>query len=141
MRVQFKVEGELPPKKDGAQSMWGKPPEARRLVRLRRAARQAIQGNGPLQRNISLSVKIYVGPVNDRSTGDLDNFITGICDGLMAAHPGSRLDARWSDPELSDIHPNKQLAIADDYQVMSIQAQKTIGESDRPWYGVILEGD
>lgn len=141
MRFQFKIKGDLPPKKDGAQSMWGKPLEARRLEKLRRAAQQAIQGNAPLQRNIRLSLEVHVGAVKDRSTGDLDNFVTGVCDGLMAAAPGAKLDIRWSSPELSDIHPSKPLAIVDDCQVVSIQAEKIVGDSDQPWYEIILEGE
>jgi hypothetical protein len=32
--IEFRVDGDLPPKKDGATSMWGKPTEVRRLRRL-----------------------------------------------------------------------------------------------------------
>ncbi len=89
---RFEVKG-LPPKKDSAQSMWGKPLEAKRLVEFRQAALKAIQDSAPLQSNIRLTLKIHVGPTNDRRTGDLDTFITGVCDGLMAAAPGGKLDS------------------------------------------------
>ena len=35
-RIQFRIENQLLPKKDGATSMWGQPPEAGRLITLRR---------------------------------------------------------------------------------------------------------
>ena len=137
---RFEVKG-LPPKKDGAQSMWGKPLEARRLVELRRATLKAIEGSSPLQSNIRLTLKIHVGPTNDRRTGDLDTFITGVCDGLMAAAPGGKLDSIWDDKKLQHVHPSKTIAIVDDSQVVSIQAEKVIGDTAQPWYEVILEGE
>ena len=140
MWFQFFVSG-LPPKKDGAQSMWGKPLEAKRLVELRQGALKAIQGYPPLQSNIKLTLKIHVGPVNDRSIGDLDTFVTGVCDGLMAAAPRGKLDPIWDDAKLKHIHPSKTIAIVDDSQVISIQAEKIIGDTEQPWYEVILEGE
>ncbi len=135
---RFKVKG-LPPKKDGAQSMWGKPLEGRRLVELRQAALKAIEGFSPLQSNIRLTLKIHVGPINNRLIGDLDTFITGVCDGLMAAAPGSKLDLTWDDKKLEHVHPSKTIAIIDDSQVVSIQAEKIIDGTAQQWYEVILE--
>lgn len=140
MRFQFFISG-LPPKKDGAQSMWGKPLEAKRLVELRQAALKALKRRSPLKRNIKLTLKIRVGPINDRSIGDLDTFVTGVCDGLMAAYPGGKLDPLWDEAELKNIHPSKTIAIIDDSQVVSIQAKKIIGDTDQPWYEVTLEGE
>ena len=140
MRIHFTVQG-LPPKKDGAQSMWGKPLEAQRLVELRTAALKALGGNDPLQSNIKLTLNIHTGPVNNRSIGDLDTFITGICDGLMAAVPGGKLDPLWDDAKLQHLHPSKMIAIVDDSQVVSIHAEKIIGDTDQPWYEVVLEGE
>ena len=139
MRLQFRITG-YPPKKNGAQSIWGKPLEARRLAELRSAALYALNGNPPLRSNIKLTLKIHVGAVNDRTTGDLDTFVTGVCDGLMAAYPGGKLDPIWNKPELSNIHPSKSLAIVDDCQVVYIQAEKIIGDTNQPWYEVALEG-
>ena len=121
--------------------MWGKPLEAKRLVELRQGALKAIQGYPPLQSNIKLTLKIHVGPVNDRSIGDLDTFVTGVCDGLMAAAPRGKLDPIWDDAKLKHIHPSKTIAIVDDSQVISIQAEKIIGDTEQPWYEVILEGE
>lgn len=138
-KYQFTVNG-LPPKKDGAQSMWGKPLEAKRLVVLRQAVLKALEGQPPLQSNIKLTLRIHI-PINDRSIGDLDTFVTGICDGLMATPYGGKLDPIWNDEELESIHPTKTIAIVDDSQVVSIQAEKVIGSADQQWYEVILEGE
>lgn len=140
MRCSFRVVGDLPPKKDGAQSMWGKQSEINRLIRLRQAAYEAFQGVPPLQQNIRMTLRVYVGRMNDRFIGDLDNFITGVCDGLMAADYRSNIKS-WSAPELSHIHPNKPLAIKDDCQVISISAEKMTGKDAEPWYEIILEGE
>ena len=138
-KIGFRVDG-LPPKKHGEQSMWQLEVEARRLVALRRAAHQALAGAPPLKANIRLTLIIHVGPKNDRTTGDLDNFITGVCDGLMAADPKSKLNDIWSNPELGGIHPSRTLAITDDCEVLSIEARKVIGDDKEPWYEVVLEG-
>lgn len=138
-KYQFKAKG-LPPKKDGANSMWGKELEAKRLINLRQAALSALKGQPPLQRNIKLALKIHI-PVNNRSIGDLDTFVTGVCDGLMKRAPGSKLhEETWNKPEYRDIHPDKVIAIMDDSQVINIQAEKIIGDADQQWYEVILEG-
>lgn len=138
MHYQFSVSG-LPPKKDGAQSMWGKPLEAKRLVALRQAALQALKGQSPLQSNIKLILKIHL-PVNNQSIGDLDTFVTGVCDGLMKRDSRSKLhEAIWSSPEYLDVHPDNVIAIIDDSQVINIEAKKVVGDTDQQWYEVILE--
>jgi len=138
-KYQFQVKG-LPPKKDGAQSMWGKPSEAKRLVALRQAAFQALKEQLPLQSNIKLTLNIHL-PVNNRSIGDLDTFVTGLCDGLMATPYGGKLDPIWDNKELKNIHPTNTIAIHDDSQVVSIQAEKIFGGGSQQWYEVVLEGE
>ncbi|MFC2017444.1 hypothetical protein ACFLUD_03425 [Chloroflexota bacterium] len=140
MKIQFIVEY-LPPKKDGANSMWGKPLETKRLAALRQAALQALSGQLPLQINIKLSLKLLL-PVNTQSIGDLDTFVTGVCDGLMKSDSRSKLhEETWGNPEYRDVHPDKVIAIVDDSQVISIQAEKIIDNTDHQWYEVILEGE
>lgn len=139
MKFHFKVQ-DLPPKKDGAQSMWGKPLEAKRLAALRQAALQVLKGHSPLQSNIKLTLKIHIS-VNNRSIGDLDTFVTGVCDGLMATSYGGKLDPIWENEELEGIYPTETIAIDDDSQIVSIQAEKIIGDTDQPWYEVNLEGE
>jgi hypothetical protein len=136
---QFKVKG-LPPKKDGAQSMWGKKLESERLVLLRQAALQALKKQPPLERNIKLTLNIHL-PINNRSIGDLDTFVTGVCDGLMATRYGGNLNPIWNNQELKNVHPTNTIAIYDDIQVVSIRAEKIIDSNSRQWYEVILEGE
>ena len=139
MSYQFEVKG-LPPKKDGANSMWGKKLESERLVALRQAALKAFSGQPLLQSNIKLTLKIHI-PVNNRSIGDLDTFVTGVCDGLMKRDPRSKLyEETWSNPEYRDVHPDIRIAIVDDSHVINIRAEKVIADIDKQWYEVILEG-
>jgi len=141
MHYKFSVSG-FPPKKDGAQSMWGKPVEAKRLVALRTAAQNAIKENPPFRSKIKLNLTVHVGMKYDKTTGDLDNFITGVCDGLMKRDPRSKLhEETWNNLEFRDVHPDTVIAIMDDSQVVNIQAEKIIGDTDQPWYEVILEGE
>ena len=139
--IKFRVEGELSPKKDGAQSMWGKATEARRLVALRTGALQALDGQPPFERNISLALTVHVGLTNNRQSGDLDNYVTGVCDGLMAADTRSKLDPLLQSPDMDEIHPSRSIAIRDDAQVLSIRADKRYGEGGDVWYEVVLEGE
>jgi hypothetical protein len=138
--IKFHVDG-LPPKKDGANSMWGKRLEAERLVKLRTAALTAMEGQPPLKRDVGLTITVCVGAENNRSIGDLDTFITGVCDGLMKAAARCRpLPDVWDKVEEA-IRPDKSIAIEDDCQVISIQAVKVKDATGRQFYGVELEGD
>jgi hypothetical protein len=138
---QFRVDGILPPKKDGAASMWAKPAEIPRLIALRRAALQSMQGYSPLQKNISLKLSICCPAESLASIGDLDNFITGVCDGLMAAAPRIKRDPQWLSGELASINPEVTIAIVDDSEVRSIQAVKEASTDGSTWYEVFLEGE
>ena len=60
VRLEFVVQ-DLPPKKDGAQSMWGKSLEADRLIALRQAALAAFSKETPLNKSIKLKIEIHVG--------------------------------------------------------------------------------
>ncbi len=138
-QVEFLVEGDLPPKKDGANSMWAKRAEVPRLIALRRAAVEAMAGQPPFRSDISLSLELHCPALPGRQVGDLDNFITGVCDGLMGADPRIRQDARWNAAELAGIHPSRTVAIEDDCAVVSITATK-VPDAPTPWYRVSLEG-
>ena len=138
--IAFEVVGDFPPKKDGANSMWGKKSEFDKLVALRQKARKAIGSGNPLRNKISLDVEIFYQQ-GAGVIGDLDNYVTGICDGLMAAAGGARLCDEWNAPDLRDVHPDKTIAIEDDNQVVSITAKKTEVASGVIKYKVILNGD
>ena len=135
----FRVE-ELPPKKSGAISMWGNLSEIPRLIHLRRAALAELGENAVLQRDIRLWIVVHIGPRNTRQIGDLDTFVAGVCDGLMAADGNATLGDQWGEEENARIHPSRPIAINDDYQVVSICASKVVGDP-KPFYTVGLEGD
>ncbi len=143
MDISFTVRGRLPPKKDGANSMWGKGSEVENLVALRRAALGNIGRGKPLARNVRLELVVHVGAVNDQRTGDLDNFVTGVCDGLMAAAANTPWHGHpvWADPKNDDVRPDRSIAILDDSQVVEIVARKAVGSRDAPGYDVTLSGD
>ncbi len=138
--VTFEILG-LPPKKDGANSMWSNYIEIPRLIALRYEAHKAMGHTKPFVKNIQLHVQLYLTK-NDHTVGDLDTFVAGICDGLMAAHGGAnQLHEKWK-KEIDAIQPDKTIAIEDDSQVMSIQAFKQIlpaGGKDR--YSVTISGE
>ena len=141
--VCFKVKGKLPPKKDGANSMWGKRKgtQAKRLIALRKKALAALGGRPPFSKNIHLTLRVHVGAVNDKRAGDLDNFVTGVCDGLMAAHARAKRDATFCDPANTDVCPKKTIAILEDSQVTKIVAEKLFGQGNGRWYEVELQGE
>jgi hypothetical protein len=93
MEASFSLE-DIPPKKDGANSMWGKKAEIARLKALRTSAYKSLGGRLPAGGRMELELRVYA----QTSAGDLDNFVTGVCDGLMAAHPRTPIrDEDWSD--------------------------------------------
>ena len=135
MEVKFEVHN-LPPKKDGANSMWRKGAELPRLKSLRVAALKA-WGNAPLlAEKAELEIFIYTDP----RSGDLDNFITGICDGLTAAHPNTPIDDEaWIDIP-SEAHPRNAIALSDDSIVERIVAERLQYSGFGPWYEVHIKG-
>lgn len=138
MRYEIEVPG-LPPKKDGANSMWGKASEIPRLIALRKAVVAAFNGDPPLEKNIRLELEVHVTDGNPRLFGDLDNQITGICDGLMAADPRIKSHPAWLTADCVGIEPTTTIGIEDDSQVVEIQARR-IFDAEDPWYRLVVEG-
>lgn len=134
MKVSLSVRG-LPPKKDGANSMWNKPVEIPRLRQLRHAAAQAMNGQLPLTSPLRLQLRLYANP----SDGDLDSFITGVCDALMAAHTRTPIDFQyWNDlPEA--VRPNQPIVFYDDSCITKIEAERLPPGLDGPRYDVEIE--
>lgn len=141
MDLEFWVEG-LPPKKDGAQSMWDKPLEVQRLKALRVAALEALRlaalqamtdaPGFPLEIPVELHLTVRAHPRD----GDLDNFVTGVCDGLMAKHPRAswNCDAWAGVPEAAT--PELPLLFWDDALVDRITAERLAPELQGPSYRV-----
>ena len=92
-----------------------------RLAEARAWAFAAFQGIEPAAAgDVNLSLKLFAEP----RAGDLDNFITGICDGLMACHRQVRIDdSAWVElPEAA--RPHQAIAFTDDSLVASINARR-----------------
>jgi len=121
MFVEFRVQGK-PPKKDGASSMWGKASEADNIVNLRKAAVKATDGLGvgPFTGRLGIELSIYAEEKVIESMGDLDNFITGICDGLQAADPRANMHERI----LDECNPYEPILFYSDSKVYDIHARK-----------------
>lgn len=124
------------PKKDAAWSMWMKPFQAERLKLLRLAATSAVQESGKVPEGpVHLIVRIYAHP----ELGDLDSFVSGICDGLMAAHPLVLVDpSLWSDlPE--EARPDRPIMFVDDRAITKIEAERCEPDSQGTRYELVLE--
>lgn len=139
--IGFRVTGILPPKKDGANSMWNKETEAPKLVALRLQGLRALGNRPPFSQEIRIKVTIHVGSPKAISSGDLDTFVAGICDGLMQAHPLADIHQLFCEPENAGIHPQKTIAIDDDSQIIEIHAKKLFGRAADNWYEVELAGE
>lgn len=124
MKYRFKVQGK-PPKKDGANSMWNKDSEIPQLIELRKQAYEVFKEEKKvLSKNISLKVEIFLTK-NSQNIGDLDNFITGICDGLMKAHGNAKTE-KYDQEAADEIKSHKFNLIEDDYKITQINAKKNV---------------
>lgn len=134
MKVRFTEKG-VPPKKDGANSMWRKPAEVPRLKAFRIAACAALDGRTPPEGSVSLIVRVFAPP----GAGDLDNFATGICDALMAVHPRVPVDpSLWAElPEAAK--PNRTIAFRDDRVVSRLVLERLPVPPEGARYEVELE--
>jgi hypothetical protein len=134
MKINFVVGG-VPPKKDGANSMWKKPAELPRLLALRRAAHLAMGDRVLAAVSVRLTLRIYA----DRGAGDLDNFITGVCDGLMPVSRNAPIDPLvWSGlPE--GARPDGPIVYSDDSCISRIDAERLPPGPGGPHYEVELE--
>ncbi len=117
--VTFTVKG-LPPRKNGANSVWSKKnPDGKRLEKLREAATKAMDGHAPFTSQIYLRFDVRVTKVD---AGDLDTFVAGVCDGLQGK-PKSMSEDKLPEKLRGNCGP---IAFEDDSAVMSICASKTI---------------
>jgi len=144
MRVRFIVRGR-PPKKHGEKSMWTRNDEAPRIALLREKALEArmkLGINYCFHSMVSLELRIFVPKSRLETVGDLDNFITGVCDGLQAADSKvlPYLHEIFREPGREGIDPRKALLIENDSKVVSIIAKKLgLDEDQDEYYEVIVE--
>jgi Holliday junction resolvase RusA-like endonuclease len=122
---------DLPPKKHSEKSMWSSDFEAERLIKLRKKVCEKLTDYKPLSKEIYLKLTVYI-PENNKQKGDLDNFITGICDGLMRAHRNSKINKKFDGEH--DIDPRTVSFINDDSQVVQIIARKVVNPRIKPHY-------
>jgi hypothetical protein len=142
MRIEFEVDGK-PPRKDGANSMWGKDDEVARIVSLRRKALEAMQKEGMtdcFRSYVRLELTLFL-PRTELERGDLDNFITGVCDGLQAvsSNARTRIHNEFLKSENDGIHPRRALLLENDSKIISINARKELRNNKEPSYKVVIE--
>ncbi len=147
MKIEFIVR-DIPPKKDGAKSMWLKDSEAPRIISLRKAALDAMKKaslNGCILSPVKLEVTVFAPSSqfirkSGNYIGDLDTLIAGICDGLQAAHSNTPIaHALFQSLQTPEIHPKHKLLLDDDAQVMAIVAKKIHLDNSQPYYQIVLE--
>jgi len=114
--------------------MWGKKSEAQNIVNLRKAAITARNELNitPFTGRVCIELTIYAENGVIESMGDLDNFITGICDGLQAADPR----AKMQDLILKECTPSQPVLFYSDAKVFNIQARKIQIENQDTYYMV-----
>lgn len=143
MKVRFDV-NDLPPMKDGASSMWCHQPGIYRLLALRSAAQAAFAEAGaqPFDGPVRVTLEVRGVPPLERRAGDLDNFITGVLDGLQAAAPGTPWPGHssWTSAAAA-IQPNTPVGLVDDAWVVEVVARKrkAATANEGPAYTVTLE--
>lgn len=73
----------------------------------------------------------------------MDNFIKGICDGLMKCpnHPQLKLHETFKKDEYAEIDPKSFAMIEDDEKIIEITATKTVEDIEKPFYEVVIEGE
>lgn len=136
MKVEFTVE-DRPPRKYSGKSMYNKPGEVKYVVLLRKKAfeaREKLDLREPFHSHTALELTVFAPRDQLESMGDLDSFITGVCDGLQKAHP---LALRHLDHELYKEHgreridPENELLLDDDAKIVSITARKVSLDEDQ----------
>lgn len=74
-----------------------------------------------------------------QNIGDLDNFITGICDGLQSANSMAKIHPMFSAKGFEDISSNQSF-IVNDLQVIEILAKKIPQDADSQIsYTIVIE--
>ena len=115
--------------------MWRKGSEIERVIALRLAASQSMQGYSLAQSWVHMSVRVYASPTD----GDLDNFITGICDSLMAAHPRTPINEADWDHVAPSAKPSKHIVYKNDALVSKIAAERLEPDDMGKRYEIVLE--
>jgi Holliday junction resolvase RusA-like endonuclease len=139
VRVVFRVAGK-PPKKIRGKSLWTADSQASLVRELRKAAyieRENLKIE-PLKNEVLLQIEVQLPTLNNNPMrqelfwGDLDNIVSGICESLQKANTRYKF--------ISDDSANgKPILYDDDSQIVSINAIKTVSDSEPASYRVIIE--
>ena len=143
-RIRFQVEGGLPPRKQRNRSVWEKE-QASRTRALRKEAHKKLGSEGCFTGRVQLKLEVHVQGEGNRDSrlGDLDNFVSGICDALGKWDPkwGAVDPDVWPEAQDCPVHPERPIAFDDDSQVMKIDAEKWVWKNSGNCYEVVLEGE
>jgi hypothetical protein len=143
MRIEFTVNGR-PPKKHGEKSMWDRDDESFVLAKLRERALEARLRAGLhdcFDGFVLLELSVYVPRSKITAVGDLDNFVTGICDVLQAADSKiTHFHPVFLETQNRAVDPRKAILIKNDSKVLSITARKlALNEGEDVYYKVAVE--
>lgn len=142
VRIEFTVK-DRPPKKHGEKSMWAHPDEVRPIFSLKENVLEARSKAGLkdcFRMFVALELTVFTPRSKLASVGDLDNFITGVCDGLQAADPRVHPHKIFQEPHRKGIDPKNALLFDNDAKVVSIIAKKVPLKDDQEvYYKVAVE--
>ncbi len=144
MRIEFTVSGR-PPRKQQTTSMWSQLNEALLVASLRMKALEAMKRaglNDCFHSFVSLELTLFTPYLQLEKVGDLDTFITGVCDSLQAAHVNttSSVNPLFLEPQYREIDPKRPLLIENDSKIMSIVAKKkSLDVGQTVYYRVVIE--
>lgn len=126
-QISFTVQG-LPPTNKNQQSMWGRASQAPLIISLRMQALIALNNaglNDPFKDQVSLFLSFFIQPDLIQNTGDLDNYLSGICDALQPVPKNiETIHELFNNSDLIDIHPRKPICYYDDSQIYRLIAEK-----------------
>ena len=144
MAIEIRVTG-IPPKKRTDISLWANETEVPRVIALRRNSRIAFADRKPFACGVRLRICLFLTPndfISDQ-IGDLDNFVSGVCDALQAANTREEhLHGSFNLRENQDVDPMRPIAITNDRAVVSIVADKFLArKAQESYYTVVIDGD
>ncbi len=144
VKISFEVKGR-PPRKLRDRSLWSSDEEAPLVKKLREKALEARNKkiDDCFHGKIKLNLSIYTNKILDKSgihdyVGDLDSFVSGVCESL---HPANIEALNYLHSVFKNnvkIYPDKPILFDDDSQVIDINAKKS--SSKESYYVISIEG-
>lgn len=126
MKIVVEVDGR-PPRKKKKGSIWGDDWEY--TLKLRQAVLKQMRAQGitgPHEGWVGITLRVYAPNINRADheyVGDIDAFVSGVCDAIQSAHPNVRNPSPIFKKHGS-VGPDVPLVIRDDMQVREIYAKK-----------------